>query len=129
MTEKFYPSGGSLPVSWSSAGAPPIAHSESPIIVPGAEEMDAIQLEGKTCGGCKYFSRAEGQRLMEAQRFVECLVREQKWQVHHLCSPLNHLGICGAAVSGSRGEEHHITGMLHKGCDQFRPANGRVGAG
>lgn len=128
MSEIDYKPKRHLPVAWKT-GNNEVARSESTVITPGQEEMALVQLEGKTCGTCKYFSRAEGQRLMEAQRFVERLVREEKWKVHHLCSPLNHLGICGAHVSGSRGEDGYLTGMLHKGCDQWRPAHGRVGAG
>jgi hypothetical protein len=74
----------------------------------------------ETCGECRYFELAEGRRLMEAQRFVERLVQEEGWQVKHLCSPLNDLGICGAHSSGAAGGVESITGRMHKSCDQFR---------
>ena len=86
---------------------------------------DASFLEVKNlCGACAYFERTHGQQQMEAQRFLERLVREQDWKVEHLCSPVNHLGICGAADAGTGGDQM-ITGAMHMGCDQFRPDNGR----
>lgn len=89
------------------------------IILPGQDDLDAIGTN--ICGTCKYFSLAEGQKRMQAQRFVEVLVREHKWKLHHLCSPLNQLGLCGAHESGERGGESLITGSQHKACDHYRP--------
>ncbi len=77
-------------------------------------------LTGKVCGDCKYFSHREGQRLMEAQSFLARLVRENQWKVHHLGSPPETLGDCGAYRSGERGDETKLTGPMHVACDQFR---------
>lgn len=80
----------------------------------------------RVCGSCKYFEKAEGQRLMKAQKFVERLVREEHWQVKYLASPLNDLGICGAHSSGRDGAEETITGRMHAACDQYREDRGLV---
>lgn len=106
---------------------PEAAASDAPV-VKGAtpEEVQMARLTGHVCGECRHFSRAEGQRLIESQKFVQQLVREHHWQTHHLCSPLNDLGICGQQVSGAPGENHTITGSMHKACDAFRPRNGLV---
>lgn len=96
------------------------------VISPGADELAAAMAAGTVCGECKYFSLAEGQTLMRAQRFVERLVKEHNWQTHHLCSPVNQLGLCGQTVSGQGGDDVTITGRLHKACDHFRPSNGLV---
>ena len=90
------------------------------------EEMRMALNTQHVCGSCRSFSLAEGQRLMEAQRFVERLVREQEWQARHLASPLNALGICGNGLSGAPGEHAMITGRITKACDAFRPNNGLV---
>lgn len=97
-------------------------------VVEGAlvEEMAHVLSTSKVCGTCKYFELAHGQALMQGQRFVERLVREEHWQVKHLASPVNQLGVCGAHSSGSKGEDQMLTGRMHKACDQYRPANGTV---
>lgn len=84
------------------------------------EELRHALETKETCGECRYFEVAEGKRLMDAQRFVERLVQEEGWQVKHLCSPLNDLGICGAHSSGVAGGVESLTGRMHKACDQFR---------
>lgn len=124
--ERYYPT--SLPVEWHGGGRKeePDAMSASQVIIPGEAEMAAIHMEGKLCGNCKYFELSHGQTLMRQQRFVERLVREENWQVKHLCSPGNQLGVCGAHHSGSADADAMMTGVLHKGCDQWRPNNGAI---
>jgi len=94
----------------------------SEIHLPTVEER-RMAASGNVCGECKYFELAEGQKQMEAQRFVERLVREQEWKVEHLCSPTNALGLCGAADAGTGGDQT-ITGRMHMACDQFRQDQG-----
>ena len=89
------------------------------LATPDAAVRQAL-LTGRVCGECKYFSLREGQRLMEAQSFVETLVKEHKWKVRHLGAPPEVLGDCGAHRSGSAGDETMLTGPLHVGCDQWR---------
>lgn len=96
------------------------------VISPDAEAVKMALETGEVCGNCKYFSLAEGQRLIEAQRFVEQLVKEHHWQTRHLCSPVNALGLCGQTVSGAGGDGVTITGRLHKACDHYRPDRGLV---
>lgn len=125
--EEFF---GEMPVDWhrgSRVGSEAEAHGASRIVTPDAEDLAVLHRDGRTCGNCKYFELVHGQELMKATRFVERLVREEKWQVRHLCSPLNELGACGAHDSGAGGNSGSmVTGTMHKGCDQWRPANGKV---
>jgi len=95
---------------------------ESKIHLPQAGD-EAFAEAKDLCGQCKYFELSHGQAQMTAQQFVARLVQEQDWKVEHLCSPLNQLGICGAADAGTGGDQT-ITGTMHVGCDQFRPKNG-----
>lgn len=118
-----------LPVSWHDGerSAAPGAVSESPVVTGAlAEEMAHVLSTGQTCGECRYFSLAQGQALMAGQRFLERLVREDSWQIKHLASPVNQLGVCGAHTSGNKGEHEMLTGKLHKACDQFRPGGAKV---
>lgn len=117
-----------LPVTYRSEDGTETKAKSAPVISGSLPEEMKLALETKNvCGECKYFSLAQGQKLMQAQRFVERLVQEDHWQVKHLASPLNDLGVCGAHTSGGKGEEEMITGKMHKSCDQFRPANGKIG--
>ena len=127
--EKKYDVPSALPVGWHSGerGATPGATSESPIVSgPMVEEMAHVLGTQRVCGQCKYFSVARGQALMKGQRFLERLVREDHWQIKHLASPVNDLGVCGAHTSGASGEEEMLTGRMHKACDQFRSNDGKV---
>jgi hypothetical protein len=102
--------------------------TSSPIVHPDdmdPHEQALIEDRYQVCGTCKYFEKAEGQAQMQGQRFVERLVREENWQVKHLASPLNELGICGAHSSGHGGDQM-LTGRMHKACDQYRPDRGRL---
>ena len=89
------------------------------------QEMFQLAMNDKVCGQCKYFEHAEGQARMKALRFLKTLTKEHGWQVRHLASNPEHLGLCGAADSGG-GNNHTLTGALHKSCDQFRPNNGLI---
>lgn len=105
----------------------PDATAMTPMISGTTPDELRMALETKNlCGECKHFELAEGQRLMEAQRFVERLVREQEWKLHHLCSPANQLGLCGQSTSGAPGENVTITGRITKACDHFKPNNGLI---
>lgn len=102
--------------------------TQSPVIHPedmSNAEREMLTQTYNTCGQCKSFERAEGQALMIAQRFVERLVQEEHWQVHHLASPLNTLGLCGAHSSGGGGDQM-LTGALCKACDHFAMNRGLV---
>lgn len=87
-----------------------------------APTSDAARMAagGRVCGECKHFSLREGQRLLKVQNFLSMLVKEHKWQVHHLGAPPEILGDCGAARSGERGSSSMLTGPLHMACDQWR---------
>lgn len=124
--EKPYNIPSALPVNWTDgATGEQFAQSQTKVVTPDSEALEMLAAQ-KVCGTCKYFEHARGQELMRAQQFVERLIREEKWQVHHLASPLNHLGVCGAHRSGGKGEQEMITGALHKACDQWRDGEGLV---
>ncbi len=91
----------------------------SKLVMPG-EDARRMMLTNNVCGTCKYFSLREGQRLIEATKFLGTLVRDHRWQTHHLGAPPETLGDCGAARSGSRGDDTTLTGPLHVACDQWR---------
>ena len=117
-----------IPTMWRGADGKTI-RSDSPVVDPS--DMDPLEREMLTesfdaCGQCRYFEKSHGQAEMQAQQFVERLVREEHWQTRHLVSPLNELGICGAHDSGAPGAEQCLTGTMHKACDQFRPNLGLV---
>ena len=102
--------------------------SQSPVVHPDEmtdAERKLLTETVNTCGQCKFFSRAEGQKRMEAQRFVDRLVQEENWQTRHLVSPLNELGLCGQHESG-RSAESMLTGTMHQACDAFRAARGHL---
>lgn len=90
-----------------------------------AEIAHALETN-EVCGECEHFELAVGQKLMDATRFVERLVQEENWQVKHLASPLNDLGICGQYSSGAAGGNETITGRMHKACDAFKRSRGLV---
>lgn len=114
-----------IPVSYrSGTTGEEIGKSQSQVVDPTAEEAAMIQ-QGRVCGDCTYFDYAEGQAQIQSQRFVERLIREDNWQVKHLVSPVNQLGVCGAHASGA-GSDQTMTGRMHKACDQYRPDNGKV---
>ncbi len=118
----------SVPTMWRGKDGSAI-RSDSPVVHP--DDMDSLEREMMTetfraCGQCKYFEHSHGQSEIKAQRFVERLVREDHWQVRHLASPLNELGVCGAHSAGVGGEQQMITGTMHKACDQFRAKRGLV---
>lgn len=122
--------GYSIPVSWGGPDGRPLpqrTRSELQESEPGsvkeasAAEIARYAMPQTTCGECKFgdFSDA-AQRKIKAERFYERLVREEGWQLKHLCSSPKDLGLCGM----SNGET--MTGRLHRGCDQFKPRNGLV---
>lgn len=116
-----------MPTVWRGKDGAAIKTS-SPVVHPddmSAEEKKLIEDRYHVCGTCKYFEKAEGQTQMKAQRFIERLVREDNWQVKHLASPVNELGLCGAHSSGTGGESM-LTGRMHKCCDQYRSNQGLV---
>lgn len=125
---KSYGKGPVAPTLWHNPDGS-VTKTSSPIVAP--DQMDPLEREMmtetfRTCGQCKYFEHRHGQSEMKAQSFVERLVREENWQVKHLISPLNELGICGAHSSGRGGEDQMLTGTMHKACDQFRERRGAL---
>lgn len=113
-----------LPVLWQNGGTGERAGvTESRVIIPGEEEMAGISLTGQICGNCRHFARREGQKRMDDQRFLERLVREDKWKVEHLGAPPTELGLCGLSVGGDttrRGAM--LTSWNAKGCGEWAQA-------
>ena len=93
---------------------------EAPKIHTGGLPKD-IDPNGHVCGECAYFSLREGQRAMEAQKFMKVLVREHQWNPKHLGAPPDKFGDCGAYRSGRAGEDTMITPPFAVACTQFKP--------
>jgi hypothetical protein len=118
-----------LPTVWRGKGGQAV-RSQTPVVHPdemAPEERALLTETYDTCGTCKYFELAQGQAQIKSQKLLQRLVREENWQVKHLCSPVNELGICGAHDSG-RGGDQTLTGTMHRACDQYRPDRGKVSA-
>jgi len=117
----------SLPVTYQQGGTGQVTGRTQAAVVDDSidpEEQAFLMSTHTVCGMCKYFEVAEGQAQMKAQRFLERLVQDDNWQVKHLCSPTNQLGLCGAHDSGAGGNQT-MTGLMHKSCDQYRADKGR----
>lgn len=91
-----------------------------------AEESQAIRPDMKICGTCRYFDHQPGQHAMKVTKFLTRLVRENNWQVKHLCSHPREIGFCGQSISGAGGDGATLTGFRHKACDMHRERNGLV---
>jgi hypothetical protein len=100
----------------------------SPIVTPDqiTDDERRMATAQNICGNCRFFELQQGQEEMAQTRFLDQLVREHEWQVRHLASPVNQLGVCGAASAGTRGESRMLTGFFNPECDQYRPARGLV---
>jgi hypothetical protein len=117
-----------MPTVWRGKDGSGI-RTKSPVVHPddmSAAEMDMLATVYNTCGQCRHFEKAEGQAQIVAQRFVERLVLEENWQVKHLVSPLNTLGLCGEHSAGTGNEDQLLTGTIVKACDHFTPDRGLV---
>lgn len=105
-------------------GASPISRK---ILTPAeAEEAQAIRPDMKICGTCKHFDHEPGQHAMKVTKFLTRLVKENNWQVRHLCSHPDEIGFCGQSISGAGGDGATLTGFRHKACGMHRPRNGLV---
>ncbi len=116
-----------MPTVWRGKDGAAI-RANSPVVHPdemSPAERDMLTTTYNTCGQCHYFEKAEGQAQMEAQKFLERLVREENWQLKHLASPINTLGMCGEHSSGAGGDQM-LTGTIVKACDHFRENKGLV---
>lgn len=101
-------------------------------------EIRRFTQDTETCGMCKHFHQAEGQRRFGPMaETLKKVVREHGWKLYHLGSKPEDLGICGEAESGSNSKEviGRITGKTHsiydrgKKCPGFTPRNGAIGGG
>lgn len=90
------------------------------LYLPEGETSEHV-LRGNTCGSCKHFAHAEGQKRMELEKFLPTLIREHGWQLKHLCSPHTQLGLCGLHEGGDvNNQGSTLTGALHVACDQYK---------
>lgn len=117
---------GSLPVTWSvGTTGEQVAKSRAQIYAPTKADVEAVESRRNVCGECAYFDLEEGQRRIRETRFLERLERENGWRIEYLGSPPQQLGLCRAWSGSERaGEGETVTGVFHKACDGFRPANG-----
>lgn len=117
---------GSLPVVWKDGHTGTrMRGADAPIEVADEKAVNAYSNPHQTtCGTCKYFDLEHGQAEIVKQRFAERLVREDKWQLHHLGAPLEMVGLCGAHGTGNT-EGEMATTSVSKACDQYRPTTSR----
>jgi len=107
-----------LPTTWkNSDGSVNIPGPRSDLVVPTPREVQSYgeDIPRQVCGHCKYFDLEKGRVEIAKQRFLERVVRDEKWKLKHLGGPPDALGLCGA----SGGEK--ATFYVSKACDQFRP--------
>lgn len=84
-----------LPVNWSNNGAAPVSQTTAAIVGPDGNALGAFGASpNRVCGECKKFNLERGRKEMMAQRFAERLVRDDRWQLHHLGVPMDHIGMC-----------------------------------
>lgn len=117
--EEMRPMG--LPTTWrDDKGKHHLRGPDTPIVAPSSHEIDNYSGTVKDiCGTCKYFELKNGQKKMVEEKFLERLVHDERWQLHHMGAPVEYVGICGA----SGGEL--ATTFVSKSCDQYRPRGGR----
>lgn len=84
------------------------------------EEVDYIRKTSRVCGECKFFDLRRGQELIQKNRFIERIQREEGWDPRFLGSPPHMLGVCRAHGGSSvKAAGECITGLFHRACDQF----------
>lgn len=88
---------------------------------PTARDIEQYSNAGihTTCASCAKFRHRAGQEQMRRERFLERLVRENEWKLHHLGAPPESFGLC-AETSDT------ITSMYSRACEHYRPSNGRL---
>jgi len=112
----------SIPLSWGSNDPTPQKAKHSLVVTPNAEEHAAYANAHQhiTCGTCRKFRLQMGQEQMQKERFLERLVIEEGWKAKHLGAPPTAMGLC-AETSDT------ITSAYARGCEHYRPRNGRAG--
>jgi hypothetical protein len=112
--------GYTIPVTW--GGQAPPRETESRVVQTASdEELARYAVPQRTCGECKFGDFTDDARAkIRGERFYERLVREEGWQLKHLCSSPEDLGLCGQSDGAM------MTGRLHRACDQFRANLGLV---
>ncbi len=106
--------GGVLPVTWSDGHTGQRMRGNPLVVLPSDFDVNAFGSQrAATCGQCKSYDLEGGRKEIAGQRFLERVVLEEKWQLHHL-GELQSLGICrerpSMAVSYTSGA-----------CESFRP--------
>jgi hypothetical protein len=112
----------SIPINWGTNPHAERAKEESLIQMPNLEQQLAYAdaHHHVTCGTCRKFRLKMGQDQMQKERFLERLVIEEQWKTKHLGAPPTTMGLC-AETSDT------ITSAFARGCEHYRPRNGRTG--
>jgi hypothetical protein len=112
----------SIPIEWGNNPAKEKAKPQSLIQLPNLEEQLAYAdaFHHVTCGTCRKFRLKMGQETMQRERFLERLVIEEGWKTKHLGAPPSAMGLC-AETSDT------ITSAFARGCEHYRPRNGKIG--
>ena len=104
--------------------------ADDEIIVPDADQIAMLAGgKGRVCGHCKHFAHKEGQRSIAQSRFLEAVVKDYGWKLHHLGAPPQDLALCAEYSGGdvTRGGQM-ITSRYADAikCPGFRPAAGHL---
>lgn len=67
-----------------------------------------------TCGDCKYFRLKAGQDAIRKERFLDKLVHDAEWQVHHLGAAPETMGLC------TQGDGSSITPRTAVSCENYK---------
>ena len=75
--------------------------ADDEIIVPDADQIAMLAGgKGRVCGQCKHFAHKEGQRSIAQSRFLEAVVKDYGWKLHHLGAPPQDLALCAEYSGG-----------------------------
>lgn len=106
--------GGMIPVTWSDPTSGRKLKGRPLTVLPSDEDVAAFgSPRAATCGQCKNYDLEGGRKQIAGQRFLERLVLEENWKLHHV-GDLQSLGICRERPSMA---VTYVSGA----CDSFRP--------
>lgn len=88
--------------------------ASSMVAVPTLQQRQQYGQAGvaKTCGGCRHFNLAEGQRRLFRQKLLAVIVNDHGWKQYFLGAPPEKIGVCG--------QTDVLTGSTHISCEHYR---------
>lgn len=107
------PAGSSLPVIWKDGATGKKMKGRPLTVVPTEEEVARLSSpRAATCGTCKYYDLEGGRKEIIEQRFLERLVQEEQWKVHHL-GDISSAGVC-------RERPSMVVTYVSSACESYR---------